>query len=80
MTVCGRINEQSFTASRVCHRVAEGPGDWKSNSAEVEKKGVDLQTCGDLSDTSIEHGIARDPEHPILLRRPSQREPDHIAR
>src|SRR6185437_11604862 len=58
------------------HRVASRPGDRKADAAEVQQRDVDLKTLGDLTHPVVQHRVARDPQDPVLLAVPSEREPD----
>ncbi len=45
----------------------------------MDQRGVDLEPVGDLADAVVEDGVAGDPEHPVLLALPGQREADDLA-
>jgi hypothetical protein len=45
----------------------------------VEQGGGDLEAVGDLADTVVQHGVAGDPQDPVLLTLPVQGEADDVA-
>ena len=45
----------------------------------MQQRGVDLEAVGDLAHAVVEDGVARDPQHAVLLALPAQREADHVA-
>jgi hypothetical protein len=61
------------------HRVAQRAGDRELDAAEVDQRGVDLESVGDLADAVVEDGVAADPEHAVLLSVPAQGKADDLA-
>src|SRR6266498_2933340 len=61
------------------HRVADGTGDRKADTAEVQECGVDPEAVGDPTHSVIEDRIAGDPKHAMLPGVPAQSEADHVA-
>ena len=45
----------------------------------MDQGDVDIEPLGDLADAVVEDGVAGDPEHPVLLALPGQREADDLA-
>ena len=79
MAVRGRTRRHSSTASPAGHRVAQRPRHRELHAPEVEEGDVDLQAVGDLAHAVVEHRVARDPQHAVLLAVPAQGEADHVA-
>jgi hypothetical protein len=48
-------------------------------TAQMQKHSADLEARGDVPHAVIENGVARDPQHSVLLTVPSKREADHVA-
>ena len=59
------------------HAVAHRPGDREAHASQVEQGGADLEAVGDLADPVVQHGVAGDPQDPVLLAVPAQGEADH---
>ena len=45
----------------------------------MQQRGADLQSVGDLAHAVVEHRVAGDPQHAVLLTVPPQGEADHVA-
>jgi hypothetical protein len=45
----------------------------------VQERDIDGQAIGDLAHTVVEHRVAGDPEHTVLLTVPAEGEAHHVA-
>src|SRR5256886_367174 len=61
------------------HRVADGTGDRKADTPEMEECRVDPEAVGHPTHSVVENRIAGDPKHAMLLAVPAQSEADHVA-
>ena len=52
-------------------RVVHGPCDREADCADVEEHRIHLQPVRDLTDAVVQHRVAGDPEHAVLLTLPS---------
>ena len=58
---------------------AAGPETGKRTPPRCRSAVSTVQAVGDLAHAVVEHRVARDPQHAVLLAVPAQREADHVA-